>query len=178
VKEKQQSSQPDKNFAFIDMQNLHQALRQLGWKLDYKRFRDYLTKHYNIDRAFMFMGYKPEEQALYTKLQESGFILVFKPTFEKKDGTVKGNCDAEMVLQVMIDWVNYDKALIVSGDGDFYCVVKFLKEQKKLLTVLAPSEKTTSSILTSYLKGEVDYVSAIRRSVGFRKRPVRKKQAS
>ena len=58
------------------------------------------------------------------------FFVSFKPTLEYKDGTTKGNCDAELVLQAMIEYLNYDKAVIVTGDGDFYCLVKYLVEKE------------------------------------------------
>jgi uncharacterized LabA/DUF88 family protein len=76
---------------------------------------------------------------MYNSLQKSGYILVFKPTLKKPDGTIKGNCDAELVLQAMIDYKKYDKALIVSGDGEFACLVKYLNEQNKLKCLLVPT---------------------------------------
>jgi uncharacterized LabA/DUF88 family protein len=47
-------------------------------------------------------------------------------------GKVKGNVDAELVLHAMIEYPNYDKALIVTGDGDFFCLVEYLIKQDKL----------------------------------------------
>lgn len=70
---------------------------------------------------------------LYKALQLDGYILVFKPTFRNNQGTVKGNCDAELVLQAMIDLDNYDGAVIVTGDGDFYCLVQHLRKNNKLV---------------------------------------------
>lgn len=46
--------------------------------------------------------------------------MILKPTMELPDKTVKGNVDAELVLHTMIQYPNYDKAIIVSGDGDFH----------------------------------------------------------
>ncbi|ODS34773.1 MAG: hypothetical protein SCARUB_00033 [Candidatus Scalindua rubra] len=45
-----------------------------------------------------------------------GFILVFKPIHELKGGKVKGNCDAELVLQAMADYENYHQAIIVTRE--------------------------------------------------------------
>lgn len=64
----------------------------------------------------MFIGYMEENQDLYSSLQKSGYILVFKEILKNKDGFVKGNCDAELVLQAMIDYEKYEKAIVVSGD--------------------------------------------------------------
>ncbi len=112
-----------KVYAFIDSQNLNLGVRSLGWQIDYKKFRLYLKNKYGVVQAFMFIGLMPNNQKLYTQLQSAGFILIFKPTvryFENGKETVKGNVDAELVLHAAaIEYSNYDKAIIVSGDGDF-----------------------------------------------------------
>ena len=136
------------NYAFIDSQNVNLSIRDLGWKIDFKKFRVYLKDKYKVEKAFLFIGYIPENQKLYTFLQKCGYILVFKPTLEKK-GSIKGNCDAELVLHCMIELENFDKAIIVSNDGDFYCLVEYLEEQEKLLKLITPN-KSYSSLLRKY----------------------------
>ena len=107
------------NYAFIDSQNLNLAIRDQDWELDFKRFRRYLADKYGISKAFLFIGYVPTNQILYTSLQEYGYILIFKLTLVLGNGKVKGNVDAELVLHSMIEYQNYEKAVIVTGDGDF-----------------------------------------------------------
>jgi uncharacterized LabA/DUF88 family protein len=131
----------DNNYAFIDGQNLNLGIRDLGWRLDYKKFRIYLREKYGITKAYYFIGFVEGNNDLYASLQDYGYILIFKPTFKNKDGKVKGNCDADLVLQAMINYDKYDKALIVSGDGDFYCLIKYLRENNKLAAVLCPNFK-------------------------------------
>ena len=121
------------NYAFIDSQNLNLSIRDQGWILDFARFRVYIRDKYNITKIFIFIGYVQQNQTLYTNLQQDGYILVFKPTLTLPNGGVKGNVDAEMVLHTMIEYLNYDKALIVTGDGDFYCLVDYLLQNDKLL---------------------------------------------
>src|SRR3989338_296700 len=91
------------NYAFIDSQNLNLSIQNQGWKLDFKKFRIYLKDKYNISKAFLFIGYVPQNQALYTYLQEDGYILIFKPTLQLPKGKVKGNVDAELVLHTLIE---------------------------------------------------------------------------
>ena len=64
-----------------------------------------------------------------------------------KNGTTKGNCDAELVLQAMIEYPNYDKAVIVTGDGDFYCLAQHLHEKGKLKNLLIPNQLKFSALL-------------------------------
>lgn len=133
------------NYAFIDSQNLNLGVRSQGWQIDYKKFRLYLKNKFHVSQAFLFIGLVSNNQKLYIELQKAGFILIFKPTvryFENGNETVKGNVDAELVLHAAaIQYASYDKAIIVSGDGDFACLLEFLAEHNKLLHVLAPNAK-------------------------------------
>jgi len=124
-------------YAFIDSQNLnlgtskdiYKGKRQIyrGWKLDYKKFRKYLLDKFRVSKALLFIGYIRENEKLYHHLKSCGYELVYKPTTKDRDGKPKGNVDAELVLYAAaIEYSNYDKAVIVSGDGDFYCLHEFL----------------------------------------------------
>lgn len=133
------------NYAFIDSQNLNLGIRSQGWELDFRKFRLYLKNKYSVQRAYLFIGQMAGMEALYDRLQEMGYHLIFKPTTEYKvDGKtmVKGNVDAELVLYASAKVFNqYDKAIIVSGDGDFHCLVEYLAEKNKLGHVLVPNRK-------------------------------------
>ncbi|MBI5622095.1 NYN domain-containing protein [Candidatus Falkowbacteria bacterium] len=159
------------NYAFIDGNNLYLGLSEdiinqknnqkvySGWKLDYKRFRVYLHDKYGVAKAFLFIGFKPGNEAMYTQMQEWGYICVFKPTLQLSDGRVKGNVDAELVLHSMIEWLNYNKAIIVSGDGDFYCLAEYLMSQDKLEKILVPNQLRYSSLLDKLSTPENDVLS-------------------
>ena len=148
------------NYAFIDSQNLNLGVRSLGWHVDYQKFRLYLTNKYHVTRAFMFLGKMAGNEVLYARLEQAGFDLVFKPTvhyYENGKRTAKGNVDAELVLYAAaIEYTNYDQAVIVSGDGDFACLMEFLIGRHKLLRLLAPN-KRYSSLLKSYFR----YISLV-----------------
>lgn len=136
------------NYAFIDSQNVYITLKKhVGWLLDFKRFRVYLKDKYHVEKAYLFLGYLETNEDLYKELQEAGYIIIFKPTLKYKGGTTKGNCDAELVLQAMIELNNYDKAVIVTGDGDFYCLVNHLQKLDKLEAILIPNQFKYSALL-------------------------------
>ena len=134
------------NYAFIDSQNLNLSIREMGWPLDHKRFRAYLAENYNVVKAYIFVGFIEGHEDLYNTLEAAGFVCIYKPTIEHKDGTTKGNCDAELVLQAMIDYDKYDKAIVISGDGDFQCLVKYFIEQDKLETLIIPNRNKYSAL--------------------------------
>lgn len=149
------------NYAFIDSQNLNLAIRDQGWQLDFKRFRKYLEDKYSIIKAFIFIGYIPTNESLYTALQKYGYILIFKPTLKLSDGRVKGNIDAELVLHAMIEYGNYIQAVIVSGDGDFHCLVEYLKKQGKLKKIIVPNRDEFSSLLRKF-SGDMAFMNDLR----------------
>ena len=93
-------------YAFIDSQNLNLGVKSQGWKLDFKRFRVLLEEKYHVEKAFLFIGLVSGNRIIYEYLKRSGYILVFKPVLEHKEGkkvVVKGNVDAELVLHAMIE---------------------------------------------------------------------------
>ncbi|MEY3470850.1 MAG: hypothetical protein RLZZ223_200 [Candidatus Parcubacteria bacterium] len=164
-------SQPIKrpNFAFIDGQNLNKSIQNQGWSLDYKEFRNYLDREYGVKKAYMFIGMVNTNQQLYSALQDFGYHLVFKPTLASKQGEIKGNVDAEMVLYALTQINQYDQAVIVSGDGDFYTLVQYLKSQGKLKTLLVPNEKAYSNLYDS-LDIKTDFVDDLRKKLEYKKK--------
>lgn len=163
-----------KNYAFIDSQNLNLSIQSLGWKLDFTRFRIYLKEKYGVVKTYLFLGYMEENSDLYKSLQEKGYILIFKPILKYNNGKVKGNCDAELVLQSMIDFKEYDKAVIVTGDGDFHCLVDYLLKQKKLEKIIIPNQKSYSVLLKRFPSQYLAFVSDLRHKMEYKRKEPRK----
>jgi len=157
------------NHAFIDSQNLYLAIKDLGWKLDYKKFRIYLKEKYSIEKAYMFLGYLAENQELYKFLQEVGFILIFRPILEKDGKPIKGNCDVDLALHLLINLNNYYKAVIITGDGDFCMLVKYLRENDKLVKVLAPSHNNCSVLLRKAAASDISFMDDLKNKLVHKK---------
>lgn len=152
-----------KVYAFIDSQNLNlgtskdiyrgRKLIYKGWKLDFKKFRRYLSDKFRVDKAFLCIGYIKHNKHLYNELRADGYELLFKPTVKDNVGKPKGNVDAELVLHAAaIEYSNYNKAVIVSGDGDFFCLHQYLEKHYKLLRIIIPNSKSESSLLKPFHK--------------------------
>jgi len=56
------------NFAFIDSQNLNLGVKSQGWNLDFARFRQFLKDKYGVEKTYLFIGFVPGNQMLYTEL--------------------------------------------------------------------------------------------------------------
>lgn len=86
----------------------------------------------------------------YIKIEKFGYKLILKPvkTFYDVDGLPvrKANCDVDMAFSLMRDQNNFERVLILSGDGDFLPVLKFLRENKKEVLILSRAPRTTREI--------------------------------
>lgn len=133
---------------YIDGNNLYRGAKELGFDIDYKKFRGWLRQKYDASNVYLFIGLVPERVKFYEYLQESGFILIFKQTVSV-GGVIKGNCDAELVLKATSDFYTkaFDRCLLITGDGDFGCLVEFLSTNLALSGVIAPNEKKCSILL-------------------------------
>ncbi len=154
------------NFAFVDAQNVHLGIKSLGWNLDWKRFRVYLKDKYAVTTAYLFIGFIQSNQDLYSTLQKAGYILIFKPIILDGEGKAKGNCDADLILHTLLEKDNYDRAIIVTSDGDFYSLVRHLYGQDKLEMVLSPYAETCSRLLKKEAKEKINYMSNLNRKIG------------
>jgi uncharacterized LabA/DUF88 family protein len=177
-------------YAFIDNQNLNATVNNLGWKIDWRKFRKFLANKYGVKNAYMFIGYMPEHEDMYEKLHEAGYNIVLKQTYDmtkprideeskseeekakdkekETERHIKGNVDTELVLWAMKEMPNYDKAVIVSGDGDFYSLVEYLDEQKKLLKLLTPSWQYSG--LFNRFESYIERIDKNRRELEYKKR--------
>lgn len=133
---------------YIDGNNLYRAAKELGFHLDYKKLRGWLRQKYNPTTVYLFIGLISDRVKFYQYLQECGYVLIFKQTISI-DGSVKGNCDAELVLKTVSDFYmkQSDSFILVTGDGDFGCLIEFLKENNVLNRVLAPDENKCSFLI-------------------------------
>ena len=135
-------------YVFIDSQNLNLGVMSLGWKLDFMKFRQYLGDKYKVSDALLFLGYIKTNKKLYDFLNMAGYQLIFKQVVQIK-GKIKGNVDAELIVWTMKSIYEgiCDKAIIVSGDGDFAVLADFLLEKDKLLKFIVPNYRTMSVLI-------------------------------
>lgn len=159
------SNKQIKNLAFIDGQNLYMgtAKREIGpWKIDLMRFRVYLKEKYDVSKAYYFLGFVQEKnQELYEEIQKAGFILVFREHNPAMIGKKKGNVDSDIIFQIMKKMYkkeDFDKIILVSGDGDYKLLVDFLIEENRFKKILFPNKKFASSLYKEIGSEYYDYL--------------------
>jgi uncharacterized LabA/DUF88 family protein len=145
--------QVEANYAFIDGQNFYKSiqaleneLEALEVELDFREFRVYLAEKHGVKVAYYFIGYLPQYKSLYDQLGRHGYKLIFKEVATHED-EIKGNVDVNLTLQSMVDYSNYAKAVIVTSDGDYACLVEYLHDNRKLECLIACSRDGCSYLL-------------------------------
>lgn len=86
----------------------------------------------------------------YLKLESFGYELHLKPVklYYENDETTKrkANCDVDMTFYLMKEIDNFDRVIVLSGDGDFLPVLKHLKDNGKEVIILARGPRTAREI--------------------------------
>jgi uncharacterized LabA/DUF88 family protein len=87
----------------------------------------------------------------------------------------------ELSVEAIISKENYSKAVIVSGDSDFFYLIKYLHETDKLYKVLVPNivsyAKIFHSIDTS-TKRYVTFVSDLKDRLQYKQKSTHKDETS
>ena len=121
-----------------------------------ERLEKYLTKIINergdkmSEAMLLLLNRHLQRIRFYLKLEKFGYELHLKPVklYEQDDGTTKrkANCDVDMTFYLMKEKDSFDKVVILSGDGDFLPILKYLKEKGKEIIVLARGLRTAREI--------------------------------
>lgn len=128
-----------------------------------KYLSEYMTKN-KSNSQFEFLKHCIDQVYFYQKLESFGYKLVLKPvkTYIDVNGKKKqkANCDAEMVLYLMSNKGIFDCAMVLSGDGDFLAVLKYLRDiDKKEIIVLAHGSRTANDLKRFAKDKFIDFVN-------------------
>ena len=157
-------------FAYIDGTNLHLSTKNMRWDLDYERFRKFLSDKYNVEVAHYFIGYVEKYKKLYEGLKRDGYEVVnITPTI-LPDGSIKGNCDADLVCRAMADVGLYDKAIIIASDGDYKSLVEYLKGKGKLERVIGCSRGGCARKIKRAAGTQIDFLNDFREKVEYKRK--------
>lgn len=110
-----------------------------------------LEKGTRMTEALLLLIHRHHQRArFYLKLQQFGYKLHLKPVklYHQDDGSTKrkANCDVDMAFYLMKELDNFDRAIILSGDGDFLPVLKHLRKLGKEAIILARGPRTVREI--------------------------------
>jgi len=180
------------NYAFVDGQNLYlgttkctDCAKRLGlklyeirladctcgnaWEVDLAKFRIYLAEKYAVSEAYYFMGFLDEKNdEMYKKIQKAGFIVSFKEHHLRAKSDKKGNVDTDIVFESMKSLIEtqFDKIVLISGDGDYKKLVYYLVDKEKFKKILFPNKHYASSLYKPLGSEYFDYLENIRSLIG------------
>lgn len=143
-----------KNYAFIDASNLIYGVWKFeDWKVDCKKLIKYLKERYGIEEFYYYAGIdrgNDKQAVFYKKLEEFGYFLRLKEVslYHQEDGSIvrKANCDVDLTFDVMRNFTKIDRAMFLTGDGDFYPLMKYFTECKIEIAVIASGKRTSRKI--------------------------------
>lgn len=157
----------ENNYAFIDGQNLFMGTTQSKnpWEVDLYKFKIYLQKRFKVRKAYYFLGFVQEQNKdLYEKIQNAGFILMFKEHNSAMLGKKKGNVDSDIIFYVMKKLYkreDFNKVVFISGDGDYKMLIDFLIEENRFKMLLFPNKEFASSLYKKMKSDNFTYLEDV-----------------
>lgn len=172
------NNKQENNFAFIDGQNLYMGTDsdKPSWHINLQRFRVYLRDKYKVSKAFYFLGCVIDgHDKLYDDIQDAGFILKFREHNSAMLGIKKGNVDSDIIfhiMRIMYQKEEFDRIVLISGDGDYKMLVDFLIEENKFKKILFPNKAFASSLYKKLGSEYFDYLSneSIKKKIIYKKK--------
>ena len=146
------------------------SVKNMGWNLDYKKFRTLLSDKYDVEIAYYFIGYVEKYKGLYAGLKKDGYeVMNIEPTI-LPDGNIKGNCDGDLIVEAMANFAKYDKAIIVASDGDYKRLVEYLKSNSKLERVIGCSRCGCAVKLKRIAGNQIDFLDDFGQKVEYKQK--------
>jgi uncharacterized LabA/DUF88 family protein len=161
----------EKTAILIDGANTHQAVRDLDFNIDYRRFKSVFDHYATIDSIYFFtaianrsditptMSTKAVKATVDWMSYNGGFRCVFKPvkeiTLDNGVKFLKGNMDVELAVTAALYCSSADHIVLVTGDGDFRFLVEALQKEEKRVTVIS-TKMTNPRIVADELWRQAD----------------------
>lgn len=137
-----------KTYAFIDASNIIYGARAEGWLLDQKKLFQYLKNKFSVSEAFFYYGKdskNKKQEKFLNKLRQFGYNLRIKE-MKRYGKRTKANCDVDLTMDMLLKAREYKRAIVLTGDGDFTPLLKYLKSVKKEIIVISSPHITAKEI--------------------------------
>lgn len=146
---------------FVDGNNMFYAQQKNGWFFDPRKILEYFTCGTGIMlvNAFWYTGLKdPQDQRGFRDaLISLGYTVrtkVLKEYFNDNSGrhSQKANLDIEIVVDMFNTVDQYDRVILLSGDGDFERAIELLRSKNTHITVVS-----TEGMIARELRNATDH---------------------
>jgi uncharacterized LabA/DUF88 family protein len=140
----------------IDGANFYYMQQHQGWEVDVEKFKNAIESKCNLTdaRYYLSLPVDPEKRERQERfkhiLPKLGFKVISQDNklVKTEDGDVeKGNIDMLLALEVLRDKNMFDTLILVSGDGDFCCLIEMLRNSGKRIKVISHKSMVSRDIL-------------------------------
>ena len=136
---------------YIDGANMEHSAEELGFRIDYTRFKKFLVGTRTLAFVNYYNGYSTDvgRQVFYHKLETFGFSVELGPP--RQVGLPQKQVDVQIAVDAISNAYDnlFDVALIASGDGDLTPAVKKLKSMIKPVEIASFRDQLSSYLLTN-----------------------------
>jgi len=145
--------QQNRTYVFIDASNIIYGCRASNWKMDFEKLYGYLTKRFEAKKVLYYAGVEKgnaKQLSFYNKMRGFGYDLVLKEVkkYWSEDGKIirKANADVDLTFEAMLYWNEYDRAVFLTGDGDFYRLIAHVKAHKERVWVIGNTKRSAREL--------------------------------
>jgi uncharacterized protein (TIGR00288 family) len=134
---------------FIDTQNLYHSAKKLYQrKVNFREILKTAIANRNLIRVFAYVirTKTGEEKPFFEALEKLGIEIREKELQEYPSGFKKGDWDVGIAVDAIRISPSVDTIVLVSGDGDFFQLVEYLKNQGKRVEVMAFGRTTSGRL--------------------------------
>lgn len=150
-----------KTYAFVDASNIIYGARAEGWFIDQKKLYQYLKQKFSVLKVFFYYGKdskSEKKERFLQKLKEFGYILRVKE-IKRFGSKSKANCDVDLTMDVLLMIKEYQRAILLTGDGDFAPLLDYLISKKKKIIVISSPKRTAREIKAIVRDEHIDFGS-------------------
>lgn len=145
---------------FIDGANLYEAIRSLGFDIDFKRLLALFRQKGQVVRAIYYTLLVDDQEhsslrPLIDWLDYNGFTVVTKAAKEFIDASgrrkIKGNMDVALAVDALLLADHFDHVVLCTGDGGMRVLVAALQQKGKRVSVIS-----TMQMIADELRRQAD----------------------
>ncbi|MEJ2142886.1 MAG: NYN domain-containing protein [Gammaproteobacteria bacterium] len=138
---------------FVDVQNIYYTTRQAyGRQFDYRKLWQQVSTQGEIVAATAYAIERNDDnqRKFQDALKHIGFEVKLKPYIQRSDGSAKGDWDVGITIDVMETAPSVDTIILLSGDGDFDCLLeKIISDNNVSAEVYGVPALTANSLINA-----------------------------
>ena len=141
----------EKIAVFVDVQNIYYTVKEgLKGKFDYNAFwKKLIEQNCEIMVAYAYAIDRNDQKQIQFQniLRGIGFEVKLKPFIHRSDGSSKGDWDVGIAVDMLEEYPNADRLILLSGDGDFDILVKKIISKGKQVDIFGVPQLTADSLI-------------------------------